>query len=125
MATEANESETAITHLERAYEGNRSHPANVKGLGLAYLWAGRLDEAQVLLQEVPWICEELNTWAWWRGTQGQDDLAGYARLLAERICGRKAGRRASPPAGEAWRPDRFRHTDSRQWSAFAAYASRG
>ena len=86
MATDANEFETAITHLERAYQGNPSHPASIKGLGLAYLWAGRLDEAELLLKDVPWICEELNTWAWWWGTQGQDDLAGHARLLAERIC---------------------------------------
>jgi len=97
LALDANEFEAAISHLERAYEGNPSHPANVKGLGLAYLWAGRLDQAEVLLQDVPWICEELNTWAWWRGTQGQDDLAAYARLLAERICARRAGLRASLP----------------------------
>lgn len=100
MATDANEFKTAISHLERAYEGNPSHPANVKGLGLAYLWAGRLDEAQVLLQDVPSMCEELNTWAWWRGTQGQDDLEGYAKLLAERICARTASRGASVPASQ-------------------------
>jgi len=96
MATDANEFETAISHLERAYEGNPSHPANVKGLGLAYLWAGRLDEAQVLLQDVPWMCEELHTWAWWRGTQGQDDLAGHARLLAGRICAESRSESESP-----------------------------
>jgi len=86
LALDADDFETAISHLERAYEGNPSHPANVKGLGYAYLWVGRLDEAELHLQTVRGICDELNTWVWWRGTQEQHVLAGYAQQLVTRLC---------------------------------------
>jgi hypothetical protein len=35
------------------------------------VWVGELERARPLLQDVPDIVEELNTWAWWRTTQGQ------------------------------------------------------
>ncbi|RMF30576.1 MAG: tetratricopeptide repeat protein [Chloroflexi bacterium] len=85
LALEAGEFEAAIAHLERAWRGDPTHPANRKGLGYAYLWAGRLDEAEPLLRTVPQVRQELETWAWWRAKQGQQRLADYARQMAERL----------------------------------------
>ncbi len=85
LALEAGEFEAAVVHLERAWRGDPTHPANRKGLGYAYLWAGRLDEAEPLLRTVPQVRQELETWAWWRAKQGQPRLADYARQMADRL----------------------------------------
>jgi hypothetical protein len=47
---------------------------------------GEVARARPLLQNVPDIVEELNTWAWWRSTQGQmeQSMNAYrASLLLE------------------------------------------
>lgn len=54
----------AIPHLELAYRLAPDHIAARKGLGLAYLWNGDLEQAAALLKEIPDINEELYGLAW-------------------------------------------------------------
>ena len=71
MRMEENRFDEAVEHLEIAWQADPANTTTHKALGLAYVWVGELDQAQPLLQDVPDIVQELNTWAWWRGTQGQ------------------------------------------------------
>jgi len=43
----------AVKELELAYEADPRHRATIKGLGLAYVWLGQPDKAQVLLKQIP------------------------------------------------------------------------
>lgn len=52
----------AVQHLELAWQADTDNSTSQKGLGLAYVWVGELDKAQVLLEEVPNIVQELNVW---------------------------------------------------------------
>ncbi len=61
----------AVEHLEVAWQADPDNTTTHKALGLAYVWVGELEKAQPLLQDVKDIVQELNTWAWWRGTQQQ------------------------------------------------------
>lgn len=74
--------------LEKAYKQEPNNQATLKALGLAYLWVGRLDEAEKLLRQVNdqnMLIEELGIWSNLRESQGQMDLAEYAYSLAERL----------------------------------------
>lgn len=69
---------TAISHLEKAYEGNSYHRGIIKALGLSYLWNGQVDKALPLLSLLPESNQELAVYSWWWGEQGRPDLAGFA-----------------------------------------------
>jgi tetratricopeptide (TPR) repeat protein len=76
----------AVEHLEMAWQADPDNTTTHKALGLAYVWVGELERAKPLLQDVPDVVQELNTWAWWRGTQGQIEQsvnAYRASLLLE------------------------------------------
>jgi O-antigen ligase len=75
LNVDAGRYEEGVAHLELAYQAAPSSFATRKALGLAYVWVGRLDEAEPLLRGVKDIVQELNTWGWWRGTQGEKELA--------------------------------------------------
>jgi hypothetical protein len=77
--------EEGVIHLRLAYQAAPSNFATRKALGLAYVWVGRLDEAEPLLRGVKDIVQELNTWGWWRGTQGEDKLAINAYRMSLRL----------------------------------------
>ena len=68
----------AVEHLQIAWQADPDNTTTHKGLGLAYVWVGELDQAQPLLHDVPDIVQELNVWAWWRTTQEQTEQAIYA-----------------------------------------------
>jgi putative inorganic carbon (HCO3(-)) transporter len=85
LAVDAGRYEEGVTHLELAYQMSPSSFATRKALGLAYVWVGRLDEAEPLLRGVKDIVQELNTWGWWRGTQGEDKLAINAYRMSLRL----------------------------------------
>lgn len=88
LALEDHDFEIAVTYLEPAYQNEPGNQATLKALGLAYLWMGRLDSAEALLGQLDRKAEvvgELGTWSWWWGTQDRDDLAGYAKEMAERL----------------------------------------
>jgi O-antigen ligase len=76
----------AVEHLQVAWQADPDNTTTHKALGLAYVWVGELARARPLLQDVPDIVAELNTWAWWRSTQGQMEQsvnAYRASLLLE------------------------------------------
>jgi O-antigen ligase len=85
LALDAGRYEEGAAHLELAYQAAPSSFATRKALGLAYVWVGRLDEAEPLLRGVKDIVQELNTWGWWRSTRGEDRLAINAYRMSLRL----------------------------------------
>jgi putative inorganic carbon (HCO3(-)) transporter len=82
LAVDAGRYEEGVAHLELAYQAAPASFATRKALGLAYVWVGRLDEAEPLLQDVKDIVQELNTWGWWRNSQGETELAVNAYRMS-------------------------------------------
>jgi O-antigen ligase len=82
LAVDAGRYEEGVAHLELAYQAAPSSFATRKALGLAYVWVGRLDEAGPLLRGIRDIVQELNTWGWWRGRQGETELAANAYRMS-------------------------------------------
>lgn len=73
----------AVPLLETALQDESTNPAAIKGLGLAYMWVGRVEDAVRVLATLPPsanIRQELGNWASWRGSaeQNQPLLAAYA-----------------------------------------------
>ncbi len=60
-----------VEHLEIAWQAAPKNTTTHKALGLSYVWVGKLEQAQSLLQNVPDIVYELNIWGGWRYSQGQ------------------------------------------------------
>jgi tetratricopeptide (TPR) repeat protein len=85
LAVGASRYEEGVAHLEIAYQAGPSSLATRKALGLAYVWVGRLDDAEPLLRGIKDIVQELNTWGWWRSTQGEDRLAINAYQMSLRL----------------------------------------
>ena len=85
LAVDAGRYAEGVAHLELAYQAAPSSFATRKALGLAYVWVGRLDEAELLLRGVKDIVQELNTWGWWRSSQGETELAANAYRLSLRL----------------------------------------
>ena len=75
----------AITHLEKAYQANPAHRGARKVLGYLYVWEGRLDEAVPLLVTIAEAGYDMDGYAWWWRTQGREDLAARAALMAQRL----------------------------------------
>jgi len=78
LAMDSRRLDEAVAHLEAAYRTDPANTTTRKALGLAYTWAGRLDQAKQLLIGAPDIVEELNVWGWWWGTQGEMEWAANA-----------------------------------------------
>jgi tetratricopeptide (TPR) repeat protein len=87
MALNADDFDPAVEHLEIAWKAMPGHRGVQKALGLAYLWQGRIELAQEKLAPLEEMVQELDTWSWWRGEQGQDDLSAYAKELYLRLKG--------------------------------------
>ena len=71
----------AVPLLEKAYATTPNYPASIKGLGLAYTWVGRAQEAACTfkkLTDVAGMNNELYTWQDFRHSQDQDLLSAYA-----------------------------------------------
>jgi O-antigen ligase len=84
--------EDAVALLETAYAGEPTNPAAIKGLGLAYVWVGRLEDAVRLLSILPpdaKIEGEMYTWGTYRmNDQAQPLLAAYAWETGQRLGGK-------------------------------------
>jgi putative inorganic carbon (HCO3(-)) transporter len=87
IALNADHFSQAITHLEVARAALPGHRGVHKALGYAYLWDGQIERAATLLSTLAEVPQELDTWSWWRGEQGQEQLADYARQLRSRLNG--------------------------------------
>lgn len=71
----------AVPLLEKAYAGEPGNPAAIKGLGLAYTWVGRIDDAVRMfnLMSVPLdMAGELDVWGFYRSQEQDYLLAAYA-----------------------------------------------
>ncbi len=78
----------AIAPLEATAAAEPDYQAAVKGLGLAYVWVGRIEDAArtlARLDDVPAMVGELYTWSTYRGEIGQTQLSQYARQAAEAL----------------------------------------
>jgi O-antigen ligase len=85
IALDAERFPQAIEHLEIARAALPGHRGVQKALGYAYLWDGQIARAEKLLRPLNEVYQELGTWRWWRGEQGQDQLADYAQQLELRL----------------------------------------
>ena len=71
----------AVPLLEKAYAAEPNYQASIKGLGLAYTWVGRTQEAACVFKnmaDVGDMINELYTWQTFRHEQNQDLLSAYA-----------------------------------------------
>jgi O-antigen ligase len=86
------EYEAAVPFLEQAYAAEPTNPAAIKGLGLAYVWVGRTQDAAQVLKGLPNVddmANELYTWGYFRSSEAQHQplLAAYAWEAAEYMGG--------------------------------------
>jgi tetratricopeptide (TPR) repeat protein len=74
----------ALAHLEIAWRTAPEDPTARKALGLACTWVGEIDRAAELLKDTREIVSELNTWAWWHGQEGRQQVSmnAYQTSLA-------------------------------------------
>ena len=72
----------AVEHLEMAWQADPENTTTQKALGLAYVWVGEMEKATPLLQDIPDIVNELNSWGWWRSTQQQTEQAIHAYRMS-------------------------------------------
>jgi O-antigen ligase len=75
----------AVSELEAAHRLAPHNRTDWNALGLAYVWAGRLDAAEPLLRQVPEMADELNTWAGWRRGRGQLEQALWGYRMSLRL----------------------------------------
>ena len=72
---------SAVPLLETALAEDANHPAGRKGLGLAYTWVGRIDDAVRIFQQLedpPAMRNELYTWGYYLNDKGQPLQAAYS-----------------------------------------------
>ncbi len=82
--------EEAVPLLEKAAASESTNPAAIKGLGLAYVWVGRTQEAaDTLMRLTNWkdAAQELTTWYTFRKDQGEPLLSTYALETAMLMSG--------------------------------------
>jgi len=71
----------AVPYLEAAFAADPTRHATIKGLGLAYVWVGRINDAVRtfrLLEDPAGMAEELYVWGSYRTDQQRPLLAAYA-----------------------------------------------
>jgi O-antigen ligase len=76
----------AVPFLETAFATEPTYGATIKGLGLAYVWVGRIDDAvrTIGLHDDPGsIAEELGTWGYFHNEQDRPLLAARAWEAAQ------------------------------------------
>ena len=73
----------AVNYLEHAYAENNGHRGIRKALGYNYAWAAHPEQAAELLDKIPEARQELETYAWWWGTQTRADLALNSQAALE------------------------------------------
>jgi tetratricopeptide (TPR) repeat protein len=86
MLVTLNRYEQGVPLLETALATEPAYGATIKGLGLAYVWVGRIDDAvrTIALHDDPdSIAEELYTWGYFRDSQNRPLLAARAWATAQ------------------------------------------
>jgi tetratricopeptide (TPR) repeat protein len=83
--------QAAASFLNQAYQANPGHRGIVKSLGYSYTWIGEFDRAQALLVNIPEAGQEMGVYVWWWQTQGRNDLAEKAGIMANRLKDQASG----------------------------------
>lgn len=73
--------DTAVRHLEKAYQLDPTHQGVIKTLGYAYVWQGQLAEAYPLLAQIPEAESELKEYSRSWEKQNQFELAENAAAM--------------------------------------------
>jgi len=73
---------SALNYLLTAYHQAPQHRGIIKSLGYCYVWLGDMDNARLLLKNIPESKSELEVYVWWWGTQGRDDLSKNAAVMS-------------------------------------------
>jgi len=73
---------STLGYLLEAHRQSPHHRGIVKSLGYCYLWLGDMDNARLLLQNIPEAKSELDVYVWWWWTQGRDDLSENASVMS-------------------------------------------
>jgi len=76
---------SALNYLLTAYHQSPQHRGIVKSLGYCYVWLGDIDNARLLLKNIPESKSELDVYIWWWGTQGRDDLSKNAAVMSSEL----------------------------------------
>ncbi len=82
---EADRYSDAARHLRNAWREDPASLTTHKAYGLAAVWTGDLDLAAQLLQALPGMSDELNTWSNWRESRGELALAISAARVSLRL----------------------------------------
>ena len=77
--------EAAVDSLYNAYLLDRDHRGIRKSLAYAYLWAGDMEQAMPLLQEIPEAEQELANYAGWWQSQGYPILSERAQAARDAL----------------------------------------
>jgi tetratricopeptide (TPR) repeat protein len=77
--------QSAVAHLQIAYQEAPKHRGIIKNLGYAYAWHGEFDKAQVLLRQIPEAQKEMGIYIGWWDTQGRPDLSENASIMVSRL----------------------------------------
>ena len=73
---------SALDYLLEAYRQAPQHHGIVKSLGYCYVWMGDIDNAGLLLKNIPEAKSELNVYIWWWDAQGRSDLSTKAAIMS-------------------------------------------
>lgn len=85
MLVEDGQFADALPYLASAAASAPGNATAAKALGLGYVWNGEIDRAAEMLAPLPEMVNELNTWGWWRASEGQARLARFAYQTSLRI----------------------------------------
>jgi hypothetical protein len=77
--------ETAVAHLDRAYQIDPTNRGVLKTLGYSYVWVGDFDHALVNLRRFREARQEMNVYITWWNSQGRPDLSDYAATMVEHL----------------------------------------
>ena len=84
--------DSAVRRLEVAYAQDPEHFGVRKALGYSYAWSGNVERGRELLDDLPFVSQELGAYVGWWRRQGRDDLAETAAELLTYF--RSAGRQS-------------------------------
>ena len=88
LASARDDAATAVSHLEAAFEASPASWPTRKALGLAYVWAGRTADAELMLRSLAHdddLVQELDTWSWWQEQRGRPRDALMAAEVGNRL----------------------------------------
>lgn len=85
IALDRYEFQTALEHLQAAYDADKTNRPVIKSLGYTYLWTGDMERAEALLKQIPEASVELGyTGQEWRKL-GREELATRAQRMIQRL----------------------------------------